>query len=141
MCGSSNCCGRNDEHLWHLHKQSALRTDPERAAFSAIARYRETFRRERKNETIQSKTTAPTSAVMRLPKRLAGAQPKRPKIQPPSNPPTIPITMLSRKPDPRPFIIKLASHPAAKPIRINHKKYITQRFLRIKLSEVNYSAE
>lgn len=85
---------------------------------------------------IHSRTIAPIIEVIRLPNVPTGISPKRLNNHPPNNPPKIPTRRLMIRPEPLPFIIRLAMYPATKPISKYHKKYIIfdlNEYIRIKI--------
>lgn len=69
-------------------------------------------------EIINSKATAPTTAQIMLPKIDVVVIPSKSNINPPTNPPTIPIKRLYKKPKPLPFISNPAIYPASAPTKI-----------------------
>ncbi len=80
------------------------------------------------SDTISSNTTAPTTDVSSVPKVLTATHPIIPTSQPPSNPPTIPTMRFTTRPAPRPCTMRLASHPATKPMSKYHNQYIIPNF-------------
>ena len=83
----------------------------------------------RKSEIIHKSNTAPTKEVIRLPMSPPPALIlSKPNTQPPMTPPTIPTSMLTKRPKPPPLMMLPASHPATAPIIINHKKSINKNF-------------
>lgn len=79
-----------------------------------------------KSESMQSRTIAPMVEATSEEKVPIGYHPNHDTIQPPSRPPIIPTTILTKKPEPRPLTTRLASQPAARPISRYHTKNITQ---------------
>ena len=79
--------------------------------------------------TSKSSNTAPTTDVIILPIMLVVEKPSNPKTNPPNSPPITPIIKLTSMPEPVPFTIKLAIHPASKPISIYHNQLIIIVFI------------
>ena len=70
--------------------------------------------------TAKSNTTAPTIAVTSAPAHSPPTEmPKTPNNQPPRTAPMIPTMMFPRMPNPPPFMIRPANHPATPPISKN----------------------
>ena len=81
------------------------------------------------NETSHNRTIAPITDVIKLPIEPTGIRPKSPNNQPPSKPPIMPTTKLTTNPKPPPLITFPAKYPAAIPIIINQRKFITSKFI------------
>ena len=80
-----------------------------------------------KSDTMSSRTIAPTTEAISVPKVPVGIQPISPTSQPPKNPPMIPTIKLTISPEPLPLTIRLASHPATKPMSKYHNQYIISK--------------
>lgn len=67
---------------------------------------------------------APMTEERKVPQVPVGTHPNSETSQPPRMPPTRPTIRLTSNPEPLPLKIRLAIHPAARPMSKYHKKYI-----------------
>lgn len=88
---------------------------------------------------MQRNTTAPMTDATNAPKVVRGIQPTKPTSQPPKNPPMMPTIIFNRSPAPLPRTIRLASHPATKPISRYHNQNITIQFNGVRFGVVQNS--